>query len=325
MNSQLYDSYQRRINYLRLSVTDRCNFRCQYCMPDNGIEKQQHKDILSYEDLMLISRAAVSLGVEKIRITGGEPLVRAGIIDFLARLKALPGLDYLALTTNGYLLEKHADSLKEIGVTSLNVSLDSLDASRFAAITRTGNLALVLKGLQRAHQLEIPIKVNVVVMKGVNDHEILDFAALAWRYDISVRFIEFMPSSVCSSLQGISSADIQACIAGRYHLEEVGSDNHSGPAQNYRIVGGRGRIGVISAMSCPFCSSCNRIRVTSGGKMKNCLFSDDETDLKPFLTGGDIDALSHAMIANVLKKPEKHHVHWGESGRNSLLMARVGG
>lgn len=325
MKKHLYDSFDRRINYLRLSVTDRCNFRCQYCMPATGINKQMHKDILSYEDLMMVAKAAVSLGVEKIRITGGEPLVREGIVDFLGDLKALPSLDYLALTTNGYTLSQHVEKLSEIGVTSINVSLDSLDEKRFNSITRTGHLKPVLEGLRDAYVMGIPVKINVVVMKGVNDHEILDFAALANHYRWSIRFIEFMPSSVCSTLEGISSDEIYNRISSRYQLEKVSNSDHSGPSQDYRIVGGEGRIGIISAMSCPFCSSCNRIRITSTGGMKNCLFSDDETDLKPYLRERDSHGLKMAMWDNVLKKPEKHHVHWGDSVNPALQMASVGG
>jgi GTP 3',8-cyclase len=325
MKSHLYDSYQRRINYLRLSVTDRCNFRCQYCMPEAGSINQMHQDILSYEDLLMVAEAAVSLGVEKIRITGGEPLLREGIIDFLRQVKSLPGLNYLALTTNGYTLVEKATQLYDLGVTSLNVSLDSLDPVNFNAITRTGYFKKVLDGVLLAYQLGIPIKINVVVMKGINDHEILDFVDLAKRYNINVRFIEFMPSSVCASLEGISAEEIYRQIATHYQIEKQNNDNHSGPSQDYRIIGGKGRIGIISAMSCPFCSSCNRIRVTSTGGMKNCLFSDDEIDLKPYLQVRDLNGLSQAMLRNVLMKPEKHDVHWGDAENPSLRMASVGG
>lgn len=325
MKTHLYDSYQRRINYLRLSVTDRCNFKCQYCMPETGSINQMHQDILSYEDLLMVAEVAVSLGVEKIRITGGEPLLREGIIDFLKQLKSLQGLNYLALTTNGYFLFEKATQLFDLGVTSLNVSMDSLDPVNFNAITRTGYFKKVLDGVLHAYQLGIPIKINVVVMKGINDHEILDFTDLAKHYKINVRFIEFMPSSVCASLEGISSEAIYRQIATHYQIEKQSNDNHSGPSQDYRIVDGKGRIGIISAISCPFCSSCNRIRVTSKGGMKNCLFSDDETDLKPYLKAGDIAGLKQAILTNVMMKPEKHDVHWGDADNPSLRMASVGG
>lgn len=323
MKSPLYDRFDRRINYLRLSVTDRCNFRCQYCMPEAGIKNQVHRDILSYEDLIMVAESAVSLGVEKIRITGGEPLLREGIIGFLTRLKSLSGLKYLALTTNGYSLAEKADQLKKLGVTSLNVSMDSLDPDNFHAITRTGYLKAVLDGVLHAYQLGIPVKINVVVLKGVNDHEILDFADLARLYKINIRFIEFMPSSACSKLEGVSAEDVYRQIAAHYQIEKQNNGNYSGPSQDYRILGGRGRIGIISAMSCPFCSSCNRIRVTSTGGMKNCLFSDDETDLKPYLKTGDVAGLKQAILSNVMMKPEKHNVHWDDNP--SLRMASVGG
>jgi GTP 3',8-cyclase len=326
MKNYLYDGCHRRINYLRLSVTDRCNFRCQYCMPADGILKRSHQDVLSFEELLLLSKVAVSLGVEKIRVTGGEPLLRSGILDFLAELKSLRGLDYLAVTTNGHNLLDTASELKKIGVTSLNVSVDSLDSATFAAVTRTGGLGSVLEGIHYAHELGIPIKLNVVVMKDINEHEIVDFAMLAFHYNWSVRFIEFMPSSAChAGLRGVSADEIHQKISSVYPLVPLNSDKHSGPSQDYKLVGGIGKVGIISAMSCPFCSSCNRIRITSTGGMKNCLFNEEETDLRPYLSTGDIHGLKQAMIENVLMKPEKHHVSWCSEVNHSLQMSSIGG
>ncbi|SEA29930.1 cyclic pyranopterin monophosphate synthase subunit MoaA [Desulfuromusa kysingii] len=326
MKTYLYDSCHRKINYLRLSVTDRCNFRCQYCMPAGGIVKRAHSEVLSFEELLQLAKTAVSLGVEKIRVTGGEPLLRKGILDFLAEIKSIPGLKYLAVTTNGHNLLQTAPRLQQIGLTSLNVSVDSLDPDTFATVTRTGELKPVLDGIRYAHALGIPIKLNVVVMRGINDHEIVNFATLANDYNWSVRFIELMPSSPCNAnLKGVSADEIYQTISKQYLLEKLNNNELSGPSQDYKLVGGKGRIGVISAMSCPFCSSCNRIRITSTGGMKNCLFNEEETDLKPYLAAGDLYGLKQAMIENVLLKPEKHHIHWGDSVNPSLQMVSVGG
>lgn len=326
MIQPLYDRYQRRINYLRLSVTDRCNYRCIYCMPADGVQKCSHHDILSYEKLLLLAKAALSLGVEKIRITGGEPLVRKGILPFLRQLRALDGLKELVLTTNGFNLLQTAQPLADIGIQRLNISLDTLDPQRFAQITRVGELASVWDGILHADALGIPIKLNMVVMRGVNDDEIPRFAALTQRYNWSVRFIEYMPNADGSQQErGLSAQEIHQRIMSVFPLEKLNQKELAGPATNYRISGAVGTIGIISALSCSFCSSCNRIRVTSVGKMRHCLFAEQETDLRPYLDCADLDGLKQAMQADVANKPRRHDVGWGNQTAPDLHMSKVGG
>ncbi|MCD6526654.1 MAG: GTP 3',8-cyclase MoaA [Desulfuromonas sp.] len=326
MVQALYDRYQRRINYLRLSVTDRCNFRCVYCMPAEGIDKCSHFDILSYEKLLMVAEAALDLGIEKIRLTGGEPLIRKGILPFIDRLNALPQLKQLAVTTNGFNLLKTAGPLKDIGIERLNISLDSLQPQRFKKITRLGSFQPVWDGILLAESLGLPLKLNMVVMRGINDDEILDFAALTLRYNWSVRFIEYMPNSDGSPHErGLCADEIYRRINTIYPLEKTENQQLSGPATNYRIKGAKGTVGIISALSCSFCSSCNRVRVTSTGVMRNCLFSHQETDLRPYLDCSDFEGLKAAIAQNVAKKPLGHNVEWTAAGLPELHMSKVGG
>jgi len=325
---QLTDSIGRNINYLRLSVTDRCNMRCFYCMPKEGIVNKGHHAILSYEELQLISETAVGLGIEKIRITGGEPLVRAGIVDFLGNLSAIPGLRHLALTTNGLLLAKMAADLFKAGVQRLNVSLDSLIPQTFSEITRGGDLARVLEGLAAAEQAGFPPpKINCVIMRGVNDAEILDFADMTLSRGNSIRFIEYMPAIREDGWQRycISGEEILQRIAARYTLEQVDKGPFSGPSRDYRIPGAQGSIGIITAVSGHFCSECNRIRVTSTGQAKGCLFSDAKTDLLPWLRPPDRAGLAEVLRFIVSSKPERHGISQDGYSHKNFTMSQVGG
>ena len=325
---KLTDSHGRQINYLRLSVTDRCNMRCFYCMPKEGIVKTGHDAILSYEELLLIAEAAVGLGIEKIRITGGEPLVRAGIVPFLERLSRIGGLRHLALTTNGLLLGEMAADLHRAGVQRLNVSLDSLDPQTFASITRGGDLKKVLAGLDAAVDAGFPPpKINCVIMRGVNDAEILDFANMTLERGNPVRFIEYMPVVREDGWQRycISGDEILDRIARHYSLEHLDKGLYSGPSRDFRIPGARGTIGIITAVSGHFCSNCNRIRVTSTGQAKGCLFSDQKTDLIPFLRPPDREGLSAALKRIVATKPERHGISCDKYEHSNFTMAQVGG
>jgi cyclic pyranopterin phosphate synthase len=329
MKTDILDPYGRQINYLRLSVTDRCNFRCHYCMPAAGLPKVDHHEILSYEELLMIARTAVAMGIEKIRITGGEPLVRKGVVDFLARLASLPGLQQLVLTTNGALLAEMAANLKSAGVQRLNVSLDSLEPQTFAEITRGGDLAQVLAGLDAAEQAGFPPpKINVVIMRGINDGEILDFAALTRVRGNTVRFIEYMPVVRKDGWQQycISGEEILQRIAAHYpRLEQMDKRPYAGPSRDFRIPGARGSIGIITAVSGHFCSDCNRIRVTSTGQAKGCLFSDEKTDLVPFLRPPDQQRL-HGILAGIIAtKPERHNITSDGYGHRNFTMSQVGG
>lgn len=323
----LVDSFGRKINYLRLSLTDRCNFRCIYCMPKDGVCKVSHHDILSYEELLLLARTVVPLGIEKIRVTGGEPLVRTGIVQFLRDLSQIAGLRQLVLTTNGSLLEDMAADLHDAGVQRLNISLDSLSPENFSAITRGGDLAKVMAGIERAEKIGFPIKINVVAMRGINDHEFLDFAALTLKKPYSVRFIEYMPTQEDEMWQSrvFSGEDILELIAEKYSLQPVVRGEMSGPSRDYKIEGALGTIGVITAVSGHFCQDCNRIRVTSQGMVKNCLFADTEVDLKPYLRSGDVELLQKILRKIVTDKPGKYLIADEKSSHQPFSMSKVGG
>lgn len=325
---ELTDSHGRNINYLRLSVTDRCNMRCFYCMPPEGVAHKGHESILSYEELLLIAETAVQLGIEKIRITGGEPLVRAGIVPFLGRLSAIGGLRHLALTTNGALLEQMAADLYHAGVQRLNVSLDSLHPQTFSDITRGGDLKSVLAGLDAAESAGFPPpKINCVIMRGVNDGEILDFAERTLTHGNSIRFIEYMPAVKEEGWQRycISGGEILERITSRHTLEPVDKGAFAGPSRDFRIPGGQGSIGIITAVSGHFCSDCNRIRVTSTGQAKGCLFSDEKTDLVPFLRPPDRKKLADALRGIVSTKPERHAISEEGYAHKNFTMSQVGG
>jgi cyclic pyranopterin phosphate synthase len=323
----MIDAHGRKINYLRLSVTDRCNLRCRYCMPADGVPLLPHGEILSYEELSLVARAAVSLGIEKIRVTGGEPLVRKGILGFLSRLAGIPGLRQLVLTTNGLLLEEMAEPLKSAGVQRLNISIDSLVPENFLRITRGGDVSRVLSGIAAAEAARFPIKLNMVVMRGVNDHEVVDFAALTLDKPYAVRFIEFMPSGADTDWPSrvVSGREILDRISKRFGFAEIGRGELAGPAKDYRIRGAAGTIGVITPVTGHFCDGCNRIRVTASGKARGCLFSEAETDLKPILRGNDPSELEKVLLRIVGTKPGKHRLCEEPTGPPTLDMSRVGG
>ena len=325
---QLTDSTGRYINYLRLSVTDRCNMRCFYCMPPEGITIKRHDAILTYEELLLIAETAVEIGIEKIRITGGEPLVRSGIVSFLGKLSAIPGLKHLVLTTNGALLATMAEGLFQAGVQRLNVSIDSLQPDVFAKITRGGDLKQVLDGLDAAERAGFPPpKINVVIMRGVNDSEILDFAERTQSLGNSIRFIEYMPTIREDGWQRycISGEEILRRIANHYELEEVDKGKFAGPSRDFRIPGSSGTIGIITAVSGHFCSECNRIRVTSTGQAKGCLFSDEKTDLLHLVRPPDKARLASLLREIVATKPERHNITCDGYSHRNFTMSQVGG
>jgi cyclic pyranopterin phosphate synthase len=293
-----------------------------------GIVKKEHEAVLSYEELQLIAETAVKLGIEKIRITGGEPLVRVGIVDFLRNLAAIPGLRHLALTTNGLLLAEMAADLHKAGVQRLNVSLDSFKPQTFREITRGGDLKRVLAGLDAAEQAGFPPpKINCVIMRGVNDTEILDFAERTLLRGNPVSFIEYMPAIKEDGWQRycISGDEILQRIAERYTLEQVDKGPFAGPSRDFRIPGAQGSIGIITAVSGHFCSECNRIRITSTGKAKGCLFSDARTDLIPWLRPPDPEGLAEVRKLIVSTKPERHDISQDGYTHKNFTMSQVGG
>ncbi len=323
----LADNFGRKINYLRLSVTDRCNMRCVYCMPVDGIVKLGHSKILSYEEFLLIAKAAVSLGIEKIRVTGGEPLVRSGILSFLQQLAQISGLKQLVLTTNGVLLAEMAQALKDAGVQRLNISLDSLQADMFTRLTRRNLLAQVLSGIDAAERVGLPYKINMVVMRGLNDGELLDFARLTQNHDCTVRFIEYMPTLKDSDWHSlvVSSQEVLQRLHGHYSLHPIDRGALAGPAEEFSIAGARGQIGVITPLSGHFCQDCNRIRITASGAVRTCLFSDHEFDLKPLLVAGNINDIANELQRLVSDKPACHAINSNTSGYSPFSMAQIGG
>lgn len=263
--------------YLRVSVTDRCNYRCIYCMPEDGICKQSHDQIMRYEEMARVIRIAVETGVEQVRITGGEPLVRAGIVDFVAELARIPGLRDLTLTTNGALLDRFAEPLKKAGLKRVNISVDSLDPENFKKITRIGSLPDVLRGIEAAIAAGLePVKLNTVLIPGVNEHEIINFVDFAVARGLAVRFIERMPFNAdenAGPVEFISQQSVLDCINEKYRL--IPFNEHSfGPASSYRIEGTSARVGFISSRTAPFCHLCRRLRLTCGGYLLPCLDSE---------------------------------------------------
>ena len=323
----LTDSFGRKINYLRLSVTDRCNMRCVYCMPAEGVHLVRHDDILSYEELLLIAEAAVANGIEKIRITGGEPLVRKGILSFLEKLAAIPGLKQLVLTTNGLNLAEMAADLRSAGVQRLNISLDSLQPETFARVTRGADLKRVLAGIDAAENAGFKVKLNMVAMRGVNDTEILDFVALTMQRGLTVRFIEYMPAIREAGWESrvYSGKEILQQVAGSYEFAMQPRDGLAGPACSYRINGAAGSFGIITPVTGHFCAECNRIRVTSAGKVRSCLFADDSLDLRPLLANMDRDGVAAALRAVVTCKPRNHSMQAADAGYTPFAMAAIGG
>ncbi|VBB46986.1 Cyclic pyranopterin monophosphate synthase [uncultured Desulfatiglans sp.] len=331
MSSQLVSiPTARTINYLRVSITDRCNLRCCYCMPEDGVPVMPHKEVLSYEEMLRLIGVFVQAGIRKVRITGGEPLVRKDAVDLLGRLHQMPGLEEVTLTTNGVLLKEFAAQLKKSGVSRLNISLDSLKRERFARITRRDRFDDVVAGIHLAESLGFdPIKINVVTMRGVNDDEIGDFYLLAKERPYQIRFIEYMPVGAANSwdpAQFISSKEIYETISQFGRLEPLDAGMLDGPARCYRLVEGAGQIGFISALSDHFCERCNRLRLTADGQLRTCLFSDAEVSLKtPLRQGGSDEELLDLIRRAIKNKPKGHGLQRVRPEACLRQMSRIGG
>ncbi len=311
------DTYGRKIKYLRLSVTDLCNYRCIYCMGAHGVCKKAHGDILSIEELTEIVRAAYSLGIRKIRLTGGEPLVRRGVLTLCRNIRAIADDIELSLTTNGSLLPQYAEKLKAAGVDRLNISLDTLDPETFRNVTRVGELQDVLDGIRAAQDAGFgELKINTVLLKGVNDGEALDFIRLTKDNALQVRFIELMPLGEVRGWDNRRFLSVQA-VAG--FLRNAPLERIDGVARVYRLPGHKGTVGLISPISDCFCSGCDRIRVTADGKLKPCLHSNVEIDLR----GLHGEALKQAIADGILQKPKSHHLNRGTD--TARYMNEIGG
>jgi len=322
----LSDSFQRPINYLRISVTDRCNLRCVYCMPDHGIALLPHGEILRYEEVLRVARAAAALGINKLRVTGGEPLVRSDLTELVRMLSAVDGIDDIALTTNGVLLRQHAMALKEAGLKRVNVSLDTLDRDRYGRITRCGRLDDVLDGIDAAKDAGLePVKLNVVVMKGINDDEVLEFARLTMDEGWHVRFIELMPFDSDAHLSPVPTSEIRERLLALGPLEPCLHSHGNGPAKYFRFPQARGTVGFISPLTEHFCFNCNRLRLTADGKLRPCLLSDYEVDLKsPLRNGASLDELMELIRQAAAAKPRGHQLAAGVHPE-SRAMRQIGG
>jgi cyclic pyranopterin phosphate synthase len=327
----LYDKHRRLIDYLRISVTDRCNLSCVYCKPRAGMKVLRHRDILSYEEICRLVTLAVRLGISRVRVTGGEPLVRRGIVDFIALLNDLKGLQDISITTNGVLLDELADGLKQAGKPRLNISLDSLDPGKFRAITGSDNFERVWRGINRAEELGFfPLKINMVPVRGMNDDEVANFARLTFDRRIHVRFIEFMPIGADDRWHKdscIPAGEIRSVIEREVgQLLPFTAGNSAGPSENYQLPDARGVIGFISPITRHFCASCRRLRLTADGKIRPCLLSDSEIDIKSSLRRGCDDAELERLFRLALEiKPDRHYIDEAVPGRFRRTMSKIGG
>lgn len=308
---QLIDSFNREHDYLRISVTDRCNLRCVYCMPSEGIKFLENKDVISYEEIVEVVKVGAKLGIKKLRLTGGEPLVRKGLEILVKKLSEIPGIEDIALTTNAYFLEQKASILRNAGLTRVNISLDSLRPERFKEITRGGDVKRVLAGLNEAIKVGFsPIKINTVLMKGFNDDEIGEFLKMTLDSPFQIRFIEYMPIGNDDEnwKKGYISLDYvkeQAKNLG-YDLLESEEVYGNGPAENFKIKGAKGSIGLIHPVSHNFCESCNRLRLTSDGYLKACLYWDEELNIRRHI--GNPTGIEQIFYKALLNKPENHEM-----------------
>ncbi len=325
----MWDSRERQIDYMRVSITDRCNLRCRYCMPE-GIALKEMEEILTYEEIEMVCRAAAKVGIRKFKITGGEPLVRKGCPQLIGRLKQIPGIEQVTLTTNGVLLTEMMRALREDGLDAVNISLDTLDRKKYQEITGRDELRRVLEGIDRAVSEGIPVKVNAVLQRGINDKEWESILELARERRLDVRFIEMMPIGFGNRDESISNEILKKQISEKYGaLEEDYSVHGNGPAVYYHIKGFQGSVGFISAIHNKFCAGCNRIRLTSVGEIKPCLCYKDTVSLKEILRGQTAgkkeERLIEAIKTAIRMKPEAHCFEKQEEITEDGKMVQIGG
>lgn len=316
------DTFNREIDYLRLSVTDLCNLRCRYCMPEEGVCKKSHQNMLTQEEMLTAVKACASLGIKKVRLTGGEPLVKTNILDICEGVRSIEGIQTICMTTNGIRLKAMAKDLKAAGIQRLNISLDTLNADRFRYITRIGNLSDVLEGIRCAIETGFEkVKINTVLYGGFNDDEIAELAKLTQIYPVDVRFIELMPmdNGLGYDRKAFISCETVLEKLKDFGLSKVGMD---GVSRTYRLSGAQANIGLISPLSLSFCQSCNRIRITADGKVKPCLHSGEELSIK----GLDYDGMKAVIEKAILAKPACHkNLSFDEASDAGRTMNRIGG
>ncbi|MBE7718790.1 GTP 3',8-cyclase MoaA [Lacrimispora indolis] len=320
------DSCNRTIDYIRISVTDRCNLRCLYCMPEEGVVPMRHEDILTYGEIVRICEAGARLGIRKVKVTGGEPLVRKDIEVLIKELTAIPGIQDVTMTTNGCLLKEKAAALKSAGLSSVNVSLDTLDPVRFAKITRRDSFESVVEGIESALAAGLKVKINCAVMEELTKEDVLAFARFSMERRIPVRFIEMMPIGQGKNYKAMENDDLAEILSEAFgELRESREVKGNGPAVYYTWGEGAGFVGFISAVSHKFCGSCNRVRLTSDGFLKLCLDSPVGVDLKgPMRAGISDDSLFELMNQSIRNKPESHHFE-EDCGETGLNMNQIGG
>lgn len=326
---KLIDPYNRYLNYLRISITDRCNLKCIYCVPRDQIPRLSHDEILTYEEILRLVKVGVKLGISKIRVTGGEPLVRKGVYDFLSELRRIDGLADLSLTTNGVALKDNLKKIKSAGIKRINISLDTLKREKFFQITGMDLFDQVWQGIKRARKMAFsPIKINVVALNGINDDELIDMALLSFDYPFHIRFIEYMPIGESQMGNGplLLAPEIKKRISVLGNLVPVRNSANDGPAQRYQFEGALGEIGFIHALSHHFCDRCNRLRLTARGQLRPCLLSDRHEDFRgPLRSGCSDDQLAEIFFKAVSHKPSDHNLAQRNPMRVCGQMHSIGG
>ncbi len=328
-DSKLIDRFNRNLNYLRISITDRCNLKCLYCVPRDLIPKLPHHEVLSYEEILRIVRVSIGLGTSKVRVTGGEPLVRKGVYHFLKQLAGIEGLLDISLTTNGVLLKDNIHKIKSAGIKRLNISLDTLNREKYKQITGYDFFDQVWEGIELAQRMGFyPIKINVVPVKGINDDELVDIAKLSMTHPFHIRFIEYMP-------MGSSHMDIDRHLLApeiKKHIEQLGElvpvdrSTYDGPAERFKFESGRGEIGFIRPISRHFCQTCNRLRLTASGQLRPCLMHDKQEDLKSIIRKGCSDReLAEVFLEAVRHKPLEHKLQTDHNAGSAVQMCAIGG
>ncbi len=329
LKKKLIDKYNRHLNYLRISITDRCNLKCMYCMPPGVIPRLSHNEILRYEEIIRIIKAGIRLGISKVRITGGEPLVRKGVFDFLKRLSGMDGLCDIALTTNGVLLRDNIEKIKAAGIKRINISIDTLNSKKYKQISGYDKFDQVWEGIELAHENGFdPIKLNMVALSGINDDELADFARLSLSYPFHIRFIEYMPIGKSGMNNGslLLVPEIKKRISTIGKLIPVKNSINDGPAERYKFEGAKGEIGFIGALSHHFCNRCNRLRLTASGQLRPCLLSDHCEDLKsPLRKGCSDEELAEVFLAAIQHKPSDHNLSISNQAEVSGQMSSIGG
>lgn len=327
--NKLIDRFNRQLNYLRISITDRCNLNCIYCCPEDRIPRLSHNEILTYEEILRIVHIGTRLGISKLRVTGGEPLVRKGVYEFLRQLSASKGVRELTLTTNGVTLEDHLDRIWSIGIRRMNISLDTLKREKFKNITGRDLFEKVWSGITSALEMGFnPVKLNVVALRGFNEDELIDFARLSVEHPLHVRFIEYMPIGKSRMKFGppLLVPEIKDKVQNLGRMLAVERNSADGPAQRFKFADARGEIGFISALSHHFCGSCNRLRLTASGQLRPCLLSDRQIDLKNALRSGKGDReLTDLFLQAVKHKPSDHRISIDDPSGVSCQMSSIGG